>query len=103
MAQIPLVYDKMSKTKMKKKVYISAFIFLGILVQFLIHAGVEVVYIQLLLSQYEIFGLGLSFSSWFLIHNIFAALLLVVGVFVGYRQGKYWWRYIYEERKRSKK
>ena len=80
---------------MKKTVYVTAFTFLGILLQFVLHASVEVAYIRLLVSDYETYGMGLSWSDWYLIHHVLAVLLFLGGALFGYFQGQYWWRQIY--------
>lgn len=79
----------------KKIVYISAFTFLGILLQFLAHALLEIWYIGLLLKDFRTYGLGLSWSAWFLIHTIYTLVLIILGAWLGYRLGKYWWNRIY--------
>lgn len=80
---------------MKRVFYISLFVLLGILVQFLVHAVVEIFYTNLLLTNYDVFGLGLPFSAWFTIHTIFSAILFIAGVAIGYWQGVYWWKRMY--------
>ncbi len=80
-----------------KILYITSFTFLGILVQFLMHAIIEIVYIDLLLKNYHLFGLGLKFKTWFTIHDIFGILLLILGIMLGVQQGFYWWKKIYEK------
>lgn len=80
---------------MKKTIYIIAFAFLGLLAQFVVHAVGEMIYIKLLISNFEVFGLGFSFDTWFLIHSIYGAVLFVVGLVVGAWQGFYWWPRIY--------
>lgn len=82
---------------MKKVIYVFLFTLLGVLLQFFIHAVVEIGYINLLLTNYEVFGLGLSFATWFTIHNIFAIILLFLGILFGFKQGLYWWKKIYEK------
>lgn len=81
----------------KKVLYITLFTFLGFLVQLLVHAVIEMVYIKLLLTRYDTFGLGLPFSTWFLVHNVFTLVLLALGVVVGFWQGIYWWKRLYGE------
>ena len=81
----------------KKIIYVTLFTLLGVLVQFLIQSAVEIQYINLLLTKYEIFGFGLPFSTWFVIHEIFASILLAVGFLVGLSQGLYWWKRLYEK------
>ncbi len=80
---------------MKKIIYILAFIALGLVFQSVIHSTVEIAYIQLLLNNYDLFGLGLSWSTWFLIHKFFTAVLIILGAVFGFKQGRYWWRRIY--------
>lgn len=80
---------------MKKVIYVFLFTLFGVLLQFFIHAVVEITYINLLLTNFEVFGLGLSFATWFTIHNVFAVVLLVSGLFLGFKQGLYWWKRIY--------
>ena len=83
---------------MKKIVYISAFVFLGILTSFLIHAAVEITIIKLIVSNLDRWGIWLSWGSWLLIHYIGSIVLLLLGIFFGYKQGKHWWRVIYVEK-----
>jgi len=80
---------------MKRTIYIIAFTFLGVLLQFLIHAWVEIWYIGLLVSNFSIYGLGFTWGQWFLIHHVLAVILLIAGIVFGYLQGKYWWNQIY--------
>jgi len=80
---------------MKKIIYVFLFTFLGILVQFLIHALVEVWYIGLLLEDFPSYGLGFSWENWLMIHNVGAIILFLGGAILGFWQGKYWWKRIY--------
>ena len=82
---------------MKKIVYIILFVFLGVLAQFLLHALIEIPYINLLLHDFEKFGFGLSWGSWELIHHVGTVVLLLAGVLLGFWQGKYWWHKLYEK------
>ncbi|MEX2052809.1 MAG: hypothetical protein WD898_01120 [Candidatus Paceibacterota bacterium] len=84
--------------KLKKKIYILAFILFGIIIQFIIHAVVEGWYIILLVRDYDKYGFGLSWDSWFLIHHIFTLVLLVAGILFGWQQGKHWWHELYEKK-----
>lgn len=83
---------------MKKRIYIALFIFLGILIQFLIHGLVESWYIDLLISNFPKYSFGLSWSQWYIIHHVLSVILFVAGVWFGCWQGKYWWRRIYEKK-----
>ena len=82
---------------MKKIIYIITFTILGIELQFLIHAFTEIWYINLLLRDFSTYGLGFSWRQWFLIHHVASAILLIAGIALGFWQGKYWWRRIYEK------
>ncbi|OGF73205.1 hypothetical protein A2W54_01755 [Candidatus Giovannonibacteria bacterium RIFCSPHIGHO2_02_43_13] len=82
---------------MKRLFYIASFIFLGILLQFLAHALIEVWYIGLLLSDFQRYGFGFTWSTWVLIHNVLTAVFFAAGAWIGYKEGVYWWQKIYEE------
>lgn len=82
---------------MKKIIYIILFTFLGILLQFLIHGLVEIWYIGLLTSNFSRYGLGFSWPQWFLIHHILTVILFLAGALLGFWQGKFWWRRLYEK------
>ena len=88
----------MTNSKFKKIFYILAFTFLGILLQFLLHAIIEGAYIGLLTSDFAKYGLGLSWDDWYLIHFVFTIILFIGGVVLGFWQGKYWWKRIYEDK-----
>ena len=77
--------------------YILAFTVFGILVQFCIYALLEIWYIGLLLHNFPRYGFGLSWQAWFWIHGVYAVVFLLAGALLGYFQGRYWWRRIYEE------
>lgn len=83
---------------MKKTVYIICFTFLGILLQFLIHAGIEVLYIKMLARNFETYSLGFSFQQLVLFHHIVTVILLIAGILFGLWQGKYWWKRLYEDK-----
>ena len=83
---------------MKKRIYIALFVFLGILLQFLIHGLVESWYIELLISNFPKYSFGLSWSQWYIIHHILSVILFVAGVWFGYSQGKHWWPRVYEKK-----
>ena len=84
---------------MKKTVYIIAFTILGMLAQFLLHAFVEMWYIELLVRDFSAFGLGLSWNAWFMIHAIVTAVFFIVGATLGFYAGKKWWQIIYIEQR----
>lgn len=88
---------------MKRAVYIISFTILGVLLQFVLHAFVEVWYINLLVLDYQTYGFGLSWDDWYLIHDLAAIILAVAGLIFGFLQGRYWWKQIYVLRRWTKK
>ena len=63
--------------------YIALFVLLGILVQFIIHAVLEVLVIAALVTNFERFNLGLTWSQWLLVHHIGSLVLLLGGAGIG--------------------
>lgn len=82
----------------KKKIYVILFTVLGIILSFLVHAIIEMWYIDLLLSNFPKYGFGMNWSFWYNFHHIATILLFALGSLLGYFQGKYWWRILYEKR-----
>jgi len=83
----------------KKIVYLSLFTFLGILISFLVHAGIEIPIIYLLDANFEKYGLGLTWDDWFSFHYWGSAILFTLGAIAGFWQGIYWWKIIYVEKR----
>lgn len=88
---------------MKRFVYIAAFTVLGILVQFMLHAILEIWYLKYLLADFPKFGFGLSWQQWFIIHHFSAIILFFAGLLFGFWQGMYWWEQIYVRHRYGKK
>lgn len=86
---------------MKRQIYIALFVLLGILLQFLLHALLEMGMISLLLGDFDRYSLGLSWRQWYQVHGVASIVLLVAGAWFGYRQGMYWWRVIYVEQRQK--
>lgn len=70
--------------------------------QFVIHAVIEIWYIRLLLEDFETYGFGLFWQTWFIIHHVGTAVFLVGGIALGFWQGEYWWARLYYEDGRRK-
>lgn len=87
---------------MKKTTYISLFVLLGVIVSSLIHGGVEMLAIHFLTSDFERYGLGLTWSQWYTVHHVGTIALLVAGVALGLWQGRYWWKVMYGGEKRER-
>ncbi len=73
---------------MKRKVYIGLFIVFGLLGAFLLHIFLEIAVIDLLVKDFGRFGLGLSWPTWFLIHNVGTILLEIIGLTGGIYFGR---------------
>jgi len=84
---------------MKKTVYILTSIFLGILLSFIIHALIEISVIYFLLKDFTLYGLGLSWQAWWLIHAVGTTLLLAAGAIFGWWLGQRWWQIVYIEKR----
>lgn len=84
---------------MKKIVYIVAFTILGILLQFLVHSFFEQNYIYFLLKDFDTYSFGFSWAQLYMAHKIISALFFIGGALFGFYQGKYWWKYIYVDKK----
>ena len=83
----------------KKVVYVGAFVVLGLLLQQVVHAGLEMAMINLLLTDFEAYGLGLTWKDWVVIHNVGSVILILAGLAFGWWQGNYWWRILYVEKR----
>jgi hypothetical protein len=87
---------------MEKRIYITLFVFLGILLQFLIHAFLEIWYIDLLTFDFQKYSLGFSWSQWVFIHHIGSFILLLLGILFGFWQGRFWWNKIYVKKSKCR-
>lgn len=81
---------------MKRYFYISCFVILGLILQQMIHTAAEMIMIKLLIKDFDAYGLGLSWNTWFTIHHVAGFVLLIAGVLWGYWQGVKWWDYLYD-------
>lgn len=67
---------------------LSIFIIFGIVLQQLVHHLVEMLYIDLLISDFQKYSLGLRWEDWFIIHHVASFVLLAAGAWFGYMIGK---------------
>lgn len=81
-------------TKIKKIVYLAAFIFLGLLLSFNLHTLIEVNYLKLAAEHNVIVHFYGSCALPIYIQILLPALGIIFGIF----SGLYWWRRIYIER-----
>ncbi len=85
---------------MKKSFYVLLSTILGILLSFILHAGIEVLYIRYSdnINWNSIFGKGAcALPIWLQVG------LLVIGAGGGFFLGFFWWRLVYIEKKHWRK
>jgi len=82
---------------MKKFIYITLFIILGIMLSTIVHGLIEVPVIYLLVSDFKRYSLGLIWSQWYLIHHVMTIVLLIGGIALGAFWGFTFWKKIYEK------
>lgn len=64
---------------------------------FLLQALLELWYIPKLIANFDIYGLNLSWSTWFKIHELLVISFTVGGALIVGQQAKQWWNYLYVE------
>ena len=83
----------------KKAIYIFFCAILGLILSFIAHAVLEMMIINLLVSDFQTYGLGLSWETWFIIHAALTPILVLAGIAFGVWLGFCWYRIVYEEGK----
>lgn len=81
---------------MKKFTYIAAFVIFGFLLQLLLHAAIEIWYLNLLLSDFDRYSFGANWDTLLFVHDVLTILFFMGGIGFGYSQGKFWWYRIYQ-------
>lgn len=84
---------------MKRKIYIILSVILFVLLGALTISVIEFLLIKLVISDFDRYGLGLSWDDIVLIRNSFAILVLLGFSFLGYFVGQKWWKYVYIDKK----
>lgn len=79
-----------------KTLYIGGFMVFGFLFQLMLHGLLEIWYISLLLDNFNRYSFGFGWADLDRAHDIFSTVFTIGGLYLGYRQGKFWWRRIYE-------
>jgi len=83
---------------MKKTIYIILTIFLGLLLSFILHALVELVYINIMLARgLEVQGSYFLGVGWCALPIWVQYTFPAMGIIGGYFLGKTWWRIVYVE------
>ena len=83
----------------KRKLYIFCTILLGGLLQFLMHAGLEIWYLGLLEQNFAAYSMGFSWQQLLYIHHVLAVVLFFLGIAFGYKLGVVWWNIVYVQRR----
>lgn len=83
----------------KQYFYITMTTLGGALLGFLLHALLELWYIPKLVNEYQTFGAGLSWQTWFRIHELLVVCLTLAGGLGGIYKGRQWWKYIYVDKR----
>ncbi len=81
-------------TKAKKIIYLIAFIVLGLLLSFNLHALIEIAYLQLASKK----DVVVTFYGGCTLPIFVQVLLPIIGIFSGLFAGLFWWKKIYVER-----
>ena len=82
-----------------RTLYVFSFTLLGILIQFLFHAALEIQVIKFFTEVIDPASVGLSWDMLFIIHHIGSIVFLIGGAYVGFREGEHWWCELYVKRK----
>ncbi len=83
----------------KKVAYILLFTILGVILSTILHGLIEIPVILLLISDFKKYGLGLSWSDWYLTHHVGTVILFLGGIVLGIFLGFKYWKKIYEKSK----
>jgi hypothetical protein len=84
---------------MKRTLYLIASVLLGLLLQFLVHAGLEMAVIGSTLSDPNHWGFGWSWPTWLAVHRVASVVLALLGAVGGYCLGVIWWRVVYVDKR----
>jgi cell division protein FtsX len=84
---------------MKRRLYIGAFIFLGLLISTLIHAGFEMWVLSYVTADYEAYAEVFWWQNWELAHGVVSAGLWLLGIVLGYLGGVRYWNILYVEKR----
>jgi len=82
-------------TKAKHVTYLCVTMVLGILLSILAHVGLEAIY----LAWAERTGRVVHWYAGCAMHPVFQIALPILGAVGGYFLGRFWWRWVYVERK----
>ena len=84
---------------MKRYFYIVAFMLLGYLISFLVHAGIEILILSVIMGNYEVYGDSFFWWNWTLFHRVGGILLSLGGLSLGWFLGRKFWQILYVEQR----
>lgn len=79
---------------LKHVVYLVAATFLGLLLSLILHAGIEMLFLRILIRE----GLTVRWFGGCALPFEVQYFLLFGGVIIGFMTGRYWWRKMYIEK-----
>ncbi len=82
----------------KKTIYIILSVILGLLLSFVAHGVIEIVYVNYFLSRGDLPEPS-SLNAHCYLPSVLQIGLLLAGLLGGYFGGRFWWHKIYSERK----
>lgn len=86
-------------SKIKKFVYLSATVILGVFLSIIAHALIEIIYLHWAESK----GWAITFFNGCALFPAVSYALLFLGAIGGFFLGRFWWRLVYIERFWEKK
>lgn len=81
-------------TKIKKAIYLFVTTVLGVMISFLVHAFIEIVYLRWAESR----GVVVDFYNNCALSPVLQNSILLLGIVGGFLLGRVWWRKVYVER-----
>ena len=89
---------------MKKYIYNISWIVLGLLLSFIAHVIIEIVYIKYALSKEIVLTNHMAFGHGYCVMPVWLQILLpILGITLGVLAGRFFWRVIYIEELNLKK
>ncbi len=84
---------------MKRYFYIAAFMFLGLLVSMLVHAGIEIPTLMLITRNPDTIVVNYIWQNWWLFHGVGGKALSLAFVIFGFILGRKFWQVLYVEKR----
>lgn len=77
---------------MKQFLYILAFGLFGLIVSTLIHAAVEMIALDIIFNNPDVYTETFWWQEWAVLHRYVGSVLWITGLVVGLYLGKIWWK-----------